>query len=293
MLWIVQNNLYNENGYTLFLDALKRLEVKHQVVKVVPFTSKLLPPGFDSMQEDFDAAQEPVIDTGQKIIVFGAISLTRIAGERGWTPGSYLTDKFDFEVWRDGFGVENTLNADAVTGTVANIEVPSDWDWRFVRPVHDTKALAGEVMSRHDFHDWRVSILGINPEDYDRRDAPLHRETPILVAPLQKIYNEWRMFVVDGTVVTSSQYKSGRDVVGYSDDQTDPAVTEFAQSMVDRWRPVVIGEPCVDPARAYVIDIADTPNGLKVIEINNINSSGFYGADTQKMIMALEDLERE
>ena len=100
------------------------------------------------------------------------------------------------------------------------------------------------------------------------------------------------MFVVKGKVVTSSQYKSGTDVVGYSDDQTDERVTKFAQNMANLWHPVVLGEPCVLPAKAYALDIAETPDGLKVIEINTINSSGFYGADVQKIIMAIEDMER-
>jgi len=38
------------------------------------------------------------------------------------------------------------------------------------------------------------------------------------------------------------------------------------------------------------MDIADTPDGLKVIEINNINSAGFYDADPQKIIMAIEEM---
>jgi hypothetical protein len=55
--------------------------------------------------------------------------------------------------------------------------------------------------------------------------------------------------------------------------------------MVDLWQ----------PARAFVIDIAltdDEDDGwCKVIEVNNINSSGFYSIDMQKFVMAIEAME--
>lgn len=279
MLWVVQNNLYNETGYQRFLDALDRLGMKYQVVKVVPFTNKLLHPEFDSMVDDFDTAEEPYIDPNQKIVVSGAISLCRIAKEKGWTPGSYVNENFDYEVWRDGFGRENMLNPDAVVGTVANIAIPNQWDWRFVRPAADTKALSGTVMSRYDFHDWRMSIVAISEDEYEH--TPLHKDTKIIVAPQQEIYAEYRFFIVRGKVVTGSMYKLGSEVFSDNGDQVERDAEVFAGSMAHRWKPSV----------AYALDVARTPDGLKVIEINNINSSGFYGADVQKIIMAINDLE--
>lgn len=32
------------------------------------------------------------------------------------------------------------------------------------------------------------------------------------------------------------------------------------------------------------------PNGLTVIEVNNINSAGYYAVDVQKRVMALEEM---
>ena len=47
----------------------------------------------------------------------------------------------------------------------------------------------------------------------------------------------------------------------------------------ERWR----------PAEAFVLDVCDTPDGIKVVEINTINSAGFYAADVQKLVFALEN----
>ena len=38
------------------------------------------------------------------------------------------------------------------------------------------------------------------------------------------------------------------------------------------------------------MDIAETPDGLKIIEVNNLNSAGWYKGNVQKLIEALEDM---
>ena len=70
MLWIVQNNLYNENGYVRFLDALVRFNCDHIIVKPVPFTSIILPADFDSMTQDVETTPEPEFDQDQKRFIF-------------------------------------------------------------------------------------------------------------------------------------------------------------------------------------------------------------------------------
>lgn len=44
------------------------------------------------------------------------------------------------------------------------------------------------------------------------------------------------------------------------------------------------------PGRAFVIDVALTDDGLKIVELNCINCSGFYEADIQKIIMSLNNI---
>ena len=44
------------------------------------------------------------------------------------------------------------------------------------------------------------------------------------------------------------------------------------------------------PAKAFVIDIARVDGEFKIIEINNLNSAGFYASDVQKIIAAIEEL---
>lgn len=41
MHWVIQNNIFKEEGYQELIDSVKRLNIPHTVVKVVPFTMKL------------------------------------------------------------------------------------------------------------------------------------------------------------------------------------------------------------------------------------------------------------
>lgn len=276
MLWVIQNDLYSERGYARFVEAVERLGLEHVFVKVVPFADKLLPVTFNSsLDVDLDDVPEPFIDTSKRIVAFGTITLNRIASARGWTPGIFTNDNFDYDVWSEKFGKENVLNGDSVVGTVADISVPPEWDWVFLRPTLDNKAFTGMVLSKHDFHDWKMRISIIDESD---DFTPLHRGTKIAIAPAKKIYAEYRLFFVNGKLITGSLYKRGNDV--FHQEGADVEVGWFAKRMVNKWQ----------PADAFVLDVAKTPDGPKVIEINTINSSGFYEANVQRIVQAIEDM---
>jgi len=59
----------------------------------------------------------------------------------------------------------------------------------------------------------------------------------------------------------------------------DQEALDWAQSMVNIF----------SLADAFVIDICLTNSGWKIVEAGCINSAGFYHADLQKMLLAIED----
>ena len=281
MLWIVQKDLWDEAGYVRFVEALDHLGCDYQIIRPVPFTNRLVEADFDSFANDLKDAPEPEIDENQNIMAFGATSLSRIAKARGWTPGTYTNENFTFEKWSEGFGKENILNSDSIVARLGDyIDLSEFDDWVFVRPVLDSKTFTGEVKSKYDFKDWQQSIKFMDEFMTDELiDIPmLNKDTIISVASAKKIYSEYRLFIVNNKIVTGSMYQRGGEHI--EDPYIEPHVIDFANQMLETWV----------PASAYVLDIADTPDGLKVIEINNINSSGYYASDVQKIIMALEDM---
>lgn len=255
MHWIIQNNIYSEEGFAVLIDALEKLDLPYSIHKCIPFVGTLDP--------------EPM-PTQERVIVMGSYTLAREAQRRGWTPGVFLNENFDYAVQLKHWG-DSMINADATICTFA--AVPEQIEPFFIRPIQDSKSFTGQVMDWPSFTEWRDRILALSPED----GATIAPDTMVMVCQKKEIYAEYRTWMVKGRAVAWSQYKTGTRKHYIAD--VDPRIIEFAEAYRGGW----------EPDKAYVLDIFDTPNGLKIGEVNNLNSAGFYKANMGKLVMALED----
>lgn len=256
--WILQNNIYAEEGFEQLISFLDRTKSLYSIHKVIPFVGTLDP--------------MPVVEG--PVIVLGSYTLARVAREHGWEPGAFL-ENLDFEVQHQHWG-EHMLNHDAKI--VRFGEVPEQLQPFFIRPVHDTKSFTGQVMDWIEFSEWRTRVASLLPEDHPTVDA----STTVMVCRKKEIWSETRFWVVDGRIVTYSGYKLGTLKRYTTPEQVDADVVQFALAVVQAWRPNL----------AFVLDIANTPDGYRICEVNNLNSAGFYKADLGRLIIALEDLVR-
>lgn len=205
----------------------------------------------------------PNVDADGKVYVCGAIKLAKIARDKAWVPGSFLNEQFKFDIWLDKLGAE-LLNSEIEVGKLADVNIDRNAKF-FIRPLEDNKAFDGAVIDAEMLDDWR------------RDAAKSHLQNmKVIVSPVKQIYREYRLFVVKGKVVTGSVYKIGGRPEISSD--VEKYVLEYASSIIDKWT----------PAESFVVDICLTEHGLKVIEFNNINSSGFYACDVAKYVEAIQ-----
>jgi hypothetical protein len=270
MHWILQDNLFNESAYQDLLDTLVRFELPHSIHKVIPFIGELTP--------------EPELDTN-RVICMGSYSLRHAARKYGWTPGVFDLEPFDFTVQMQHWG-NHMLNADARVQRFQNINLKEP---SFLRPIHDSKCFAGRVFSPDEFYAWQASVCQFG-EDFGDSLTP---ETLIQVCSIKKIYAEYRFWIVNQQIVTACRYKLGDRIV-YSPIvdrhvhwfaaqilRTSNLQTDITLSVDNRgWR----------PHDAFVLDICETEHGMKVVEINTINSAGFYAADIPALVNALETM---
>lgn len=256
MHWVIQTNLINPATRD---ELLRVLESRN--CSVIP--AKLVPV-FDLLVEDIHVPAGPVF-------VYGSTGLGNVAKRRGWAPG-YYDDQLDYALMLERYG-ELALNYGA---TVCSLEaLPRQPGPFFLRPVLDTKALAGTIMESWDeFEAFRDGIARI----HDDPEAKMRLTDVVVVAPLTSIEAEYRFFVIGGRIVTGSRYKHG-DVVQSSSAVADE-ITSFAQQCADLWA----------PNDAFAMDIAVTPSGLRVIELNSANSAGFYACDLGCIVDAVEAL---
>lgn len=260
MHWILQDNLFNEDAYGVLLETLERFELPHSVHKVIPFVGEITP--------------APTLETNN-VICMGSYSLRHAAKKAGWNPGVFDLEPFPFPVQLQHWG-DHMLNSSAYVVPFGQARVLSR---SFLRPIEDSKTFAGRVYDYDEFADWQHKVVALG-EDYG---SSLTKDTLIQVCPLKEIYSEYRFWIVKGEIVCASLYKEGNRVI-YRDD-VPQAYFEFVRDMVKIWQPL----------EAFVIDVASVPDdgdgykGIKIVEINTLNSSGFYACNIQKLVMALED----
>lgn len=243
MHWVLQEGVLKKPNLRALVEALERAMLPYSVVGVPRGELRLV----------------PEVDPAGPVMVSGAVSMARIAERRGWRPGSFLNDNFDFIRWKQALGDE-LLNSEAEVTTMGDLSLDTE---TFVRPLADTKEFDGRVFSPQSFEGWRAdngSLLGLY----------------VLAAPTQQIYREYRLFMIEDQVITGSQYmQAGRP---YVSSDVDTEALAYAKGVASLWR----------PAEAFVIDVALTPVGYRVIEFNNINSSGFYNSDVNRYVMGME-----
>lgn len=274
MHWLIQNNLKNDQGMQSLKDYLIDNKKSFQLVKAVPFTDIIINGDldFDVIESSKDTDSLLTVPKALNIVTMGSYSLARSAIKRGWTPGAFINENFEFSKWIKHWGADVMLNGGAIEAKIKDIKVPTDMTHVFARPSEDTKYFAGQVFERENFAFWLEQLKTINDPE------TLSPETSIIISNVVEIDCEFRLFVIDNEIVTGSLYKTKNQVI-YSP-ILDKEALVFARKMLDVWQ----------PDRAFVIDIALTPNGPKIIEVNNINSSGFYASDIGKIVESIDNM---
>lgn len=144
----------------------------------------------------------------------------------------------------------------------------------FIRPNEVTKAFAGRVINGRDF-DHEINSLN--------QIEKIDPETLCVVASPREIAGEFRMIIVDGKVITGSEYRW--------DDKLDIRidVDERCWKLAEE----VAAHPW-QPDRVYVCDVALEVSEIasrdlrpRLIELNSFSCAGLYACDTRKIVEAV------
>lgn len=257
--WVIQDGLHREEGLVRLLDTLARFDVPHTLVKVVPFEHTLEP--------------EPVIAPEQTVMVIGAYTMLKIAHARNWGPVFDRNLSYTVQTGLDAWSPSFFFNGDSKIVKVR--EVTDVWDGdglRFIRPVEDGKAFNGKVYDWEEWHELLRKMDGL--EEWHKY------EIDVQIAVPKVIHAEYRLWVVDGKIVTASGYKRGSIVYPGGWGDIPPGLLTWAEIVIGLWT----------PDKAFCLDVFQTETHYTIGEINCIHAAGFYGADIQKLVAALDDL---
>lgn len=302
MHWILQNNLFNESAYQELLETLERFNLPYSIHKVIPFIGELTQP------------EAPVVEG--PVICMGSYSMRHAAKKHQWYPGVFDLEPCNFIMQLQKWG-SHMLNADSVVTTFENANFPLTSfcsahqnyestceickgstrmvEDAFVRPIEDSKVFSGGVFTKEDFYTWKRKVVVLE-EDFGNS---LTKNTLVQVCNPKTILAEYRFWVVMNhdtgvsEIVCASLYKMGRTVMYKEVTRNEFGhLFEFVEARINEWSPHL----------AFVIDVCEVPNlmnirypgsdlqhELKIVEINTLNSSGFYACNIPKLVMALEE----
>lgn len=254
--WAIQHNLLNVDQITAITDAVKASGASCTHVGVIPFTEEIS--GADEIQGDL-------------VIPYGSTGMTKRAASLGWKGLFFNPLTFRVDQWNANR--DDMLNSDAVTTTVEGAKVllkdAAPDDVYFIRPMEDLKAFNGTVTTVENIVNWMNSV--------ESGSFNFEPHTQIVIAHEKNILAEWRWFVVGGKVIDGSTYKIRNQRLTKHEQDAD--VIAEAQTFADKWLP---HDTCV-------MDLALTDDGVKVIEFNCINSTGFYYNDIPAIVLAMNE----
>lgn len=142
----------------------------------------------------------------------------------------------------------------------------------FIKPSRDQKAFSPGILEPGDT---------IKDFIFSQLHESFYLEEIAIIAPVKKIYSEYRFFVVDKEVITGSQYRNSNDV--FISEHVPEKMNEVAKEYAKLYQPHDI----------FTMDLADTPEGIKIIEYNCWNASGLYKTNVQKIFHTIQDFKEQ
>lgn len=260
MKFLIQKNLIGKKDLDKIIEVFETEGIDYELVEVIPFSDELS--GIDLK--------------GLSYCPYGSTSLTNISYSLGLLGLHFDLETFNYEAAclnRDDMLNRNVMRLDEAiqffNNQIDNGNGDTDW---FVRPSEDLKQFTGCVIPAQEAHDWFLDMV----ECATSGTYKLEPETKVVVCEPKKIYSEARFFIVGGKIVEGSVYRVSGDL--YSSRLTEEEYSFHQENFVDgKWL----------PDQCCVMDVADTPDGYKVIEFNCLNSAGMYDCDVGNIFRAL------
>lgn len=259
--WIVQNNLSAEGGdYHKITQACKDFNIDSEGIQVIPFSPDI-----------------PEFTKDDKInIYYGATTLMyNIYHQFNNPPGLFFDEeRFSMEnynkVWGD-YMLNGPKDAKVTTFKEFGKENHSDDQLFFVRPDADDKSFNGDVRA---FADIKKMLSNMIIAD----NVVLNEDTKIIVSTPWNIEKEWRNYIVDGKVVTSSMYRKNFRL--HKDGKDIPEdMIKFVEDRCEEYM----------PHKVFAMDIALCGGDYYIIECGCMNSVGLYHSDISKIVKSVSE----
>lgn len=257
--WILQKNLTKPEVLLRIKSALNGKDEIFEEVEVIPFSSNI-----------------PTLKNKNcHNIIYGSTTFMLNAYNSEELNKAVFIDPSKFQMknyvnhWK-----ENVLNHSGTLlkfGDLDKLQSEQNKRW-FIRPNNDAKEFADKVETYREILDWSIKVCQLNiPE--------LNKETDIWISEPQLISKEWRLFIVDDQIISTSRYMNKGKLEESETDIPDKMI-EFAKRRISEYK--------IDDV--YVMDVTECADNYKVIECNCFNGTGFYKHNIEEIISSVNRL---
>lgn len=257
--WVLQKNITRPKILEQIKSALQKEKVLWEEVTIVPFSNELPP---------LKNKATIHIPYGSTTFMLNAYNDERFAKGVFYNPSTFTMSNY-VDKWKG-----HVLNSDGQLmsfGDVKKLNSDGSEKW-FVRPNHDGKEFSGKVETRDDLKKWSKKIIQLDLPDFNA-------QTPIWLSAPKTIKKEWRLFIVDNEIVSTSRYME-KGALNESAIDAPEEMLHFANQRIKEYR--------LDDV--YVMDVAEVEDGFKIIECNCFNGTGFYENNIERIVKAVNQL---
>jgi hypothetical protein len=244
--WILERNVFSEECFDQMIKHFKQNDIPYHIVTVIPFEHTI---------------EGKVPHVNGPVVVYGSIGTQKLAIQHGWFPGVWTNDGFNEKVVIHKLA-RQALNYGAgycklseVPDYLTLISASPEFKF-FIKPNTDTKEFAGTTITLDNFASWYQNMLNIGYLETD--------DFEVMIALPRHIGMEFRLVMIDGKVCECSIYRQYQIIK--SERFEDKELFRYAEAMAKLH----------SPADVFVMDIANTAEGFKVVEYNTFNSAGLY-----------------
>ncbi len=206
------------------------------------------------------------------VFVYGSVRLAMLGKENvEWNPGSFYGGNHLSEV-NSQFYQDNLLNYQTEVKEFSEKLEWKDQEQKFIKPYKFAKLFTGNIFTKIKWENFVENSL------QDPNNTLLKENSLVQISIPRDIIKEARLWIVGEKVVEAVYYNIIKDIP--YEEHVEKEGIEFAERIVSIF----------NVAAAFVMDICLTDIGWKIVEINCINSAGFFpNVDVKKIFKALSD----
>lgn len=255
MKFMIQHNLINQKHLLKIKEAIK--DYPHEFIGIIPFSREI-------------TSEIPI--EGTNYFPYGSTSLIETTANLGWKGNYFDLTKLNYKNFQQNRNdMLNTNPVMKLTEAITFLKTRPEYEQWFTRPSNDLKEYSGLVDNVISLVEWMEDrLLCASSGSYQ-----LSPDTEIVLDIPKEILAEYRWFIVDGKIISGSMYRNNG--ILKSIEQTNTDIIQKAQEIADKWLPM----------SNVVMDLALTNDGMKVIEFNCINASGFYNCNIDKIFKSI------